>query len=148
VVQVLYVWLDRVWSRYLVDGSGRPRIKVHGFGITSDKMIERYPWHSVDSSLWIQSASFGMIVTREFRNITVSTNSPMRHKYGSHLMNMPEEERQVCLKIIHDAGFNYDRLSTVYQSRVAYNLWSMGEIMKEHDAKGCNMDFMRVQELF
>jgi hypothetical protein len=111
-------------------------------------MIERYPWHSVDSSLWIQAASFGMIVTEQFRNITVSTNSPQKHVQGNHLANMTYEEQLVIAKIIHDAGFNYDRLSTVYQSRVAFNLWSMGEIMKTHNAKGCNMDFMKVQELF
>ena len=52
------------------------------------------------------------------------------------------------MKIINDAGFNYERLSTTYQSRAAYNLWSMGEIMKVHDAKGCNMDFFKMQELF
>jgi hypothetical protein len=141
-------WLDRIWSNYLLDSSGTPRLKVHAFGVTSDSLIERYPWYSVDSSLWIQSASFGMIVTKEFRNITVSTNSPARHVKGSHLANMSNEEQTKILKIITDAGFNYERLSTIYQSRVAYNLWSMGEIMKDHNQKGCNMDFNRIQELF
>jgi len=141
-------WLDRVWSNNLVDGSGNPRIKVHGFGITSDKLVERYPWYSVDSSLWIQSASFGMIVTKEHRNISLSDKSPSRHTKGQHLANFSEEERNHILGIIHKAGFNYERLSTTYQSRAAYNLWSMGEIMKEHNDKGCNMDFMKIQELF
>jgi hypothetical protein len=141
-------WLDRVWSNNLTDGSGNPRLKVHGFGITSDKLIERYPWYSVDSSLWIQSASFGMIVTKKYRNITVSTNSPARHTRGAHLANMSNEEQKAILKIIDDAGFNFERLSESYQSRVSYNLWSMGEIMKVHNKKGCNMDFMSVQELF
>ena len=144
----LIKWLDRMWNNHILDGSGKPRLKVHAFGVTSDKLIEQYPWYSVDSSLWIQSASFGMIVTKEHRNISLSDKSPSRHTKGQHLANFSEEERNHILGIIHKAGFNYERLSTTYQSRAAYNLWSMGEIMKEHNDKGCNMDFMKVQELF
>jgi hypothetical protein len=38
-------WLDRIWNKYLVDGSGKPRLKVHAFGVTTISLMERYPWH-------------------------------------------------------------------------------------------------------
>src|SRR5690606_17671310 len=31
----LRVWLDRLWSQFLTDEKGKPRVKVHGFGLTS-----------------------------------------------------------------------------------------------------------------
>ena len=73
----LMLWLDRVWDKYLVDGSGKPRLKVHGFGITSIPIMERYPWWSCDSSSWIQAGSFGSIVTPEFGPIAISDKSPI-----------------------------------------------------------------------
>src|SRR5690606_13616478 len=31
----LKIWLDRIWGRYLTNDDGTPKIKVHGFGLTS-----------------------------------------------------------------------------------------------------------------
>ncbi len=53
----LEVWLDRLWGKFLCDGSGRPRLKVHGFGLTKRALIGRYPWYSVDSSSWVQMSA-------------------------------------------------------------------------------------------
>ena len=36
----LMKWLDRIWDRYLVDGSGRPKIKVHGLALTLEATME------------------------------------------------------------------------------------------------------------
>lgn len=54
-------WLDEVFS-YLCDTPDNlPRAKTHGFGVTSIKLLHRYPWYSVDSTSWSQSAAFGGI---------------------------------------------------------------------------------------
>lgn len=124
----LMLWLDRVWDKFLVDGSGRPRLKVHGFGITSIPIMERYPWWSCDSSSWIQAGSFGSIVTPEFGPIAISDKSPQRHDAGMHLSTLTPAEQDKVLEALERAGFTYERLSTVYQSRMAYNLWSYGVI--------------------
>ena len=124
----LILWLDRVWDKYLVDGSGRPRLKVHGFGITSIPIMERYPWWSCDSSSWIQAGSFGSIVTPEFGPIAISDKSPQRHDAGMHLSTLTPAEQDKVLQALEKAGFTYERLSTVYQSRMAYNLWAYGVI--------------------
>lgn len=45
-------FLDKVFSEHICDSKGRPRVKVHGFAMTSPVLMVRYPWYSVDSSSW------------------------------------------------------------------------------------------------
>lgn len=57
----LLEWLDHVWHSYLTNPDGTPRVKVHGFGLTSTSLMFRYPWFSVDSTSWVMKAMFGRI---------------------------------------------------------------------------------------
>ncbi len=145
----LIKWLDRIWSKYLLDGSGRPRVKTHAFGVTTIKLMERYPWHSVDSSSWIQAASFGSVYTPQWGPISISEKSPSRHDAGKHITTFTEVEQQLVKELLASQGFDWQRLSTVYQSRAAYNLWAYCELNKMIDARG-NRDHiaLHVQELF
>lgn len=144
----LCIWLDRVWNRYLVDGSGKPKIKVHGFGITAVPIMERYPWYSVDSSSWIQTAAFGNIHTPEHGPISVSGKSPSRHDAGQHLTTLTPIEQEYVLRMLESQGFTYERLSAVYESRAAYNLWAFGVVNAMIDAAHSQRFKARVQELF
>lgn len=145
----LAIWLDRIWDRYLVDGSGRPRLKVHGFGITAVPLMERYPWASCDSSSWIQSAAFGTIVTPSHGPLSVSEKSPSIHDWGQHISTLTHIEQDYVYRMLEDQGFTYERLATIYESRAAYNLWAFGIIEAMLRAR-CNYEkFTRqVQELF
>jgi hypothetical protein len=129
----LMIWLDRMWDKYLTDGSGNPRIKVHGFGITSIPIMETYPWWSCDSSTWIQSAAFGSVVMPVYGPMSVSEKSPSRHDAGQHVSNLTPIQQERILKTFEEQGFNYERLSTVYESRAVYNLWAFGEINQRID---------------
>lgn len=150
----LCIWLDRIWDRYLTDGSGNPRIKVHGFGITAVPIMERYPWFSCDSSSWIQSAAFGSIIAPGYSQrvmalpITVSEKSPSRHDAGQHISTLTQIEQDYVLQLLEKHGFTYERLSTVYESRAAYNLWAFGVINAMIDASHSNKFKAEVQELF
>lgn len=144
----LCIWLDRMWDKYLTDGSGNPRLKVHGFGITSVPIMERYPWWSCDSSSWIQSAAFGSVITPNHGPMSVSDKSPSRHDIGQHVYNLTESERKVIADEFENNGFNLDRLATVYESRAVYNLWAFGEINKHIDEINSGDFFGEVQELF
>ena len=144
----LTIWLDRMWNRYLVDGSGNPKIKVHGFGITAIPIMERYPWFSVDSSSWIQTAAFGGIMTPQWGPISVSEKSPSRHDAGQHACNLTPIEQQQIFDMLDSVGFSYERLSTVYESRAAFNIWCYGMLnimMQQRKKKAYNH---MVQELF
>ena len=144
----LCIWLDRMWDRYLTDGSGNPRLKVHGFGITAVPIMERYPWFSCDSSSWIQSAAFGSIVTPDYGPMNVSEKSPSRHDAGQHVTTLTQVEQDHILQYLEQQGFTYERLSTVYESRAAYNLWAFGVINTMIKANHNRKFNERVQELF
>lgn len=145
----LMTWLDRIWDRYIVDGSGRPRCKVHGFGITAVPIMTAYPWWSCDSSSWIQSTSFGTVVTPDWGPIAVSDKSPSRHDAGQHITTFTEVERQAIIAKLAEQGYDWERLATVYQSRAAFNLWAYGQL---NDRMNAENDYTRmtriVQELF
>lgn len=126
-------WLDRIWERYLLDGSGNPRLKVHAFGVTTISLMEWYPWHSVDSSSWIQAASFGSIYTVEHGPIAISSRSPSRHDMGRHLSTLTAIEREQVERELLAEGFEHQRLAEVYQSRAAFNMLGYVKLNKELD---------------
>lgn len=144
----LCIWLDRIWDRYLTDGAGNPKIKVHGFGITAIPIMERYPWYSCDSSSWIQSAAFGSIITPQHGPISVSEKSPARHDAGQHATTLTQVEQDYLFQMLEEQGFTYERLSTIYESRAAYNLWAFGVVNAMINAAHDNKFKARVQELF
>lgn len=144
----LQMWLDRIWDKYLVDGSGHAKVKVHGFGITSVPLMERYPWHSCDSSSWIQSTSFGVVVTPKYGPIAVSEKSPSRHDAGQHLTTLSAIEQDHVLRYLESQGFTLERLATVYQSRAAYNLWAYTVLETIINAQKSKVFRCQLQELF
>lgn len=151
-VDDLIRWLDHIWPRYMLDGSGRPRLKVHAFGITTERIMERYPWYSVDSSSWIQAASFGSIYTAEHGPISISSKSPSRHDVGRHLTTLTPLEQAEVSRLLESDGFDPTRLAEVYQSRAAYNMLGyvkLNQQLNAHFAR-CNgvLDCHMVQTLF
>lgn len=141
------IWLDRMWNDYMLDGSGRPRLKVHAFGMTSPELMARYPWFSADSSSWIQAAAFGSIYTSEFGPIAVSKDSPSKHDEGRHLTTLQPPEREYLESLLEQKGFNFERLSSVYESRACYNTlgyMELNEIINEKAKNG--FDVARSQQ--
>jgi hypothetical protein len=126
--QQLLFWLDWLWEHYLCDGSGRPRLRVHGFGVTRMVIMERYPWYSVDSSSWVQSSANGAIMVPKFGNIFISVNSPSAKYAGRHIDTIPEAQKLELIKEIEKDGFTYERLRDNYLARWTYNLKSYTEI--------------------
>jgi len=53
--------LDWIWNEYLAP-KGYVRYKVHGLGLTTPKILQEYPWYSVDSFTPIISAVWGSIL--------------------------------------------------------------------------------------
>lgn len=134
-------WLERVWENHLIDGSGRAKIKVHGFGITAVPLMEEFDWYSCDSSSWIQSAAFGSIIMPGASQanpawpIAVSEKSPSRHDWGQHITTLSEPEREYVFGLLEQYGFNYERVSQVYESRAAFNLWAFGQVNEVMDER-------------
>lgn len=133
---ILVDWLDRIWDRYLVDGAGRPKLKVHGFGLTTANLMVRYPWYSIDSSSWVQQAANGNVVLTDYTDkasviyLPVSNASPRRHVDGQHLTTMNPEHQRALTEHLRRSGFDLNKLSTEYLSRWAYNCASYDALGK------------------
>lgn len=117
----LFQWLDRMWNDHMLDGAGRPKVKVHAFGVTAMELMTRYPWHSVDASTWVQNAGFGAVYTREFGPLAVSSTSPARHDAGRHIASLSDIERARFTAEFEREGFSLERLATIFQSRGVYS---------------------------
>lgn len=139
-------WLDRIWNKYLLDGKGKAKLKVHGFGMTSIPLMKRYPWWSCDSSSWIQSASFGSVMTPDYGPVRLSDKSPSRHTRGQHTESFTDIEKESILNYFDSQHFEYERLQTVYESRAAYNVWSYCKVNQIIDAH--EIEVPQIQELF
>lgn len=124
----LKFWLDRLWEKYLTDGAGRPKIKVHGFGLTTVSLMSRYPWYSVDSSSWVQIAANGNIIHPDHGAIPVSVSSPARKQHGQHIDTMAPDLREALSRKLEEPGFEVKRLQEEYISRWTFNCWAFTEM--------------------
>jgi len=111
----LIPWLDTVFSKYICDKDGMPWVKVHGFGLTSLPLMERYPWYSVDSTSWVIVGRMGGIhipakrggkwdYTKAFK-VVVSSLSPLKSDAGKHITTLTKLERAIMLEYIHEKGY-------------------------------------------
>ena len=110
------VALDRIWEDYLIDEDRMPKVKVHGMGITSYELMTRYPWHSVDSTSWLQVGMYGKVYIPMVRNgkwlydktpyvISFSSKSPAQKEKGTHINNVTPLQRKHLLRYLKENGF-------------------------------------------
>lgn len=127
--QKLEPWLDEVWEKALTDSDGLPLTKVHGFGLTSRPLMEKYPWYSVDSSSWVQAASNGNIVLPEVRKIIpISDRSPAKKKFGQHYISMPPMMQEYISKLLNYYGLTVEDVAHEYRCRWSLNAFSFDRI--------------------
>jgi hypothetical protein len=89
-------WLDSIMP-LLVD-KGRPTHKLHGFGTTSVEIMDRYPFHSVDSSSWLEIGRFGAAkLTGNLmgRQIIFSEKNLAQNKPGHYTSLSPSDRKAV-----------------------------------------------------
>ena len=106
-------FLDRVFSKYICDDKGMPKVKVHGFGMTNLKLMLRYPWYSVDSTSWIMTGSLGSImIPRKKGNQYIYDKgswkiqvSGRKGKDAWHFNNLPPVSRAIVEEFIQSKGF-------------------------------------------
>lgn len=137
----LRIWLDRIWADVLTDENGRPKIKVHGFGLTSLPLMFRYPWYSVDSSTWVQWAANGMIlIPGKAGQVDVSNKSSRRKQANQHLDSLPEIATKAIEAEILSFGGDPDRLRDLYYARWAWNCWAFPEYAKDKTWESAVLD--------
>lgn len=112
----LIPWLDICFGDYICDKDGMPKVKVHGFAVTSLPVMLRYPWYSVDSTSWVTTGRMGSIYVPRFQNgrwiydknswkIAVSSRSPSSKEAGKHINTLSPKQKEIVLKYIHEKGY-------------------------------------------
>lgn len=120
----LRAWLDRVWGQYLTNPDGTAKVKVHGFGMTVDSLMWRYPWFSVDSTSWIMSSRMGTIyvdLPQRDVKIKISEKSPSMQDAGQHFDTFTPIEQAVITRYIESRGFTVEDLRCKYGYRDLWN---------------------------
>lgn len=118
-------WLDRLWTKYLALPNGQPRVKVHGFGLTDQSLMFRYPWHSVDSTSWLMTGIFGgcvFMTPTGLRKVVFSATSPQRKEMDSwHYQSLPAPLQRQVDAWLEPFGVNAQQCSEHYSFRDMVN---------------------------
>lgn len=112
----LQKWLDDIFSKFICDDNGYPKVKIHGFGLTSLRLMLRYPWFSVDSTSWVVTGRMGSVFVPRFRSgewiygedswkIAVSSRSPTKKEKGRHIDTLSPMNKQTILDYFTDKGY-------------------------------------------
>lgn len=113
----LYQWLDFLFTDLLTNADGIPKVKVHGFGMTSFDLMLRYPWYSVDSTSWIITGRNGgvfvpfmkdgkYIYNKPPNKVTVSNRSPDSAADPDHITCMPKTVQNLVLQYFSHKGYS------------------------------------------
>lgn len=125
--------LDELWSRYLTDDKGFPKVKVHGFAVTSPRLVHRYPWYSTDSTTWVKMSRCGLMLmprvkdgkwdyTRTPITIFITERSPTKCKDdGQHIDTISRFEREKVIEYIRSKGFELGK-SRIYKKELTHVL--------------------------
>lgn len=124
----LKLWLDRIWSKYLCGPDGRPKVKVHGFGMTRIQFAFMYPWYSVDSSSWVAYANNGKIFIPSIGVIEISNGKSTVKEEGMHFNNYNTAAQTAIARHIEGRGYTVKSLQENYVSRWAFNIGIYNEI--------------------
>jgi hypothetical protein len=137
--QYLEKWLDRIWDLYLTDKNGLPLVKVHGFGLITERLMRRYPWYSVDSTSWLALATKGDIMIlidckdSFLKAVSFSNQSPNRKKAGAHISTLSKQEAKLINNLVKKRGFKPKHLRNSITHRRLFNLLTYREM--QHTVK-------------
>lgn len=109
-------WMNDCWDIICDTPDRLPKVKVHGFAITSLEIMVKYPWYSADSTSWVLTGRFGSIYVPVYKNgkwvydentwkITVSSQSPGKKVEGQHFSTLSASQQRMILNYIESKGF-------------------------------------------
>jgi hypothetical protein len=99
-------WIDEAFDTVCDQKSRLPKVKIHGFGVTTYDLLLRYPWYSVDSTSWTKIGAFGGILVPHKRAgawvfdvapyiMKTSNDSPSKEVRGQHVSTLSTAEQKI-----------------------------------------------------
>ena len=112
----LRFWLDHLFSKYICDEDGMPKVKIHGFGMSSHDLMIRFPWYSVDSTGWVMTGHHGAIYVPKTKGwkydysqkphtVDVSNKSGTLKHIGKHILNFSPNTQRYILDYIESKNY-------------------------------------------
>lgn len=122
----LRTFFDSIWSGLLKRATAQSKVfQVHGFGVTSFDAMRRYPWTSVDSTVWIKASAYGKLLhPHTGRQIFISERDAphgSEKQFDMHYKTMPELVRSEINELITSHNFTVAELQTDGRRRAAFN---------------------------
>ena len=109
-------YFEKVFN--IIKHSSNPNVKVHAFGVTVFKILERFPFYSSDSTTWLQVAVNGGIITK-YGIYPISDRGQYKkdsyHQCDSYTKRLIEEE-------IVRKGYTDEELRDDYTKRLLFNI--------------------------
>lgn len=117
----------------IIQQSDNPKVKVHAFGMTVIKLLEKFPFYSADSTTWLQLGINGNILTKSYGILNVSErgkfNKDNVNAYSPELQDKVEEE-------LREHGYTLEEVSTNYKARLKFNIDTLYEWAQNYQYKG------------
>jgi hypothetical protein len=96
-----------------------PKVKVHGFAMTSPALMMRYPFYSVDSSSWMQFGKYGLLIVPkkkggkfvydESPHIVVVSQRKKARKDADHFNNLPKIDQAHIREYVKMKGYKFGK---------------------------------------
>lgn len=117
----------------IIQKSDNPKVKVHAFGMTVLKLLEKFPFYSADSTTWLQLGINGNINTKAYGILNVSE----RGKFNKDNVNsFSDELREKVEAELKQYGYTLEQVSTDYKARLKYNIDTMLDWAEHYEYKG------------
>lgn len=106
-------FVDRCFE--IIKNSSNPNVKTHAFGMTSLKILEKYPFTSADSTSYLMTAINGSIMT-EYGIVNLSDRRLLKDNA------LFLKDKTLLNKLISRYGFTLEELSSDIGPRAVYNM--------------------------
>lgn len=125
-------WLSVVFK--VIKSSSNPNVKTHAFGMTSFKLLEKYPLYSADSTAWLLRAAYGVIFT-PYGEYCVSD---VRANETKHVSHFSAKQMEVLEQQLSRYGLTLDQVRNENEARVLNNALFFIEWAQNYEYKGTN----------
>lgn len=114
-------WLKEVFS--VISTSSNPNVKTHALGLTSLRVLKKYPITSADSTSWLRTATTGSIFT-DYGPRCVSKETQHRKENYIHYT---DEQKKAFKEYVESKGYSIEQLQEDYRQRELWNVQYLQE---------------------
>lgn len=125
-------WYNTVFKA--IRNSKNPKVKIHAFGMTSLKLLEKYPFFSADSTGWIMCSANGGIYTK-YGKVAVSTQSVGKPDY---VYSLPQQAIDQIEKDLNKYDITIQQCEDDYKARGIANVHFLQDWADNYEFKGNN----------